>query len=190
MHHASAHNTDVIEVYKNLRERIMEVDDVNMILSHSGDFSQDLVNGLAEGLERVLLEAQVESSLIKRMFSIMIEGLQNIRIHGRRDAQGKNLGYVIVRDEGNCYRICFGNPIAEEQLPRLEEHLEQLKRMSAVEAKEYYLDTLRKGMGEDDDSIGLGLVTMYLRADCCLDYRIFQCQEKELCFGLSLAIEY
>ena len=190
MQHASSHNANVTEVYKNLRQSIMEVDDVEMILSHNGDFSQDLVNGLAEGLENVLLEAEVELSLIKRIFSVTIEGLQNIRIHGRRDAQGKNMGYVIVRDEGNCYRICMGNPITQQQLPRLEQHLEQLRNMNSSEAKEYYLKTLRKGMTEDDDNIGLGLVTMYLKANGCLDYRIFQCEQDELCFGLSLAIEY
>ncbi|MBK9591434.1 MAG: hypothetical protein IPO32_07985 [Crocinitomicaceae bacterium] len=64
-----------------------------IIVSHFGEFSQDLVNSLSTGIEDTMLESGDKKGVVKRMFSILVEGLQNIRIHGERDEDNNQISF-------------------------------------------------------------------------------------------------
>ena len=55
-----------------------------IINSHFGEFSQDLVNTISNDVEMFMLDSGDKKGTVNRMFSILVEGLQNIRLHGEK----------------------------------------------------------------------------------------------------------
>ena len=70
---------ECLNSYKTKENRVI-------LLSHCGFFSQDLINSLVSGNEELMNSVGDKKILIKRVFSILIEGLQNIRLHGEKNA--------------------------------------------------------------------------------------------------------
>ena len=161
-----------------------------VVLSHFGEFSQDLVNSLSEGLEQIMVTNNVKKTIIKRMFSIMIEGLQNIRIHGAKDTQGKQLGHVIVLDEGDHYTISLGNLIDNKKKTFISEHLDKLNGMEPAEVKQYYMEVLGNGLLSEKGGAGLGFITMSLKSKSKLNYTFNECRADFSYFEVNMQLDY
>lgn len=178
------------DIYRHLHNEMSSKEGAVVVLSHFGEFSQDLVNSLSEGLEQIMTTNNVKKPIIKRMFSIMIEGLQNIRIHGAKDTQGKQLGHVIVLDEGDYYTISFGNLIDNKKKGFISEHLDKLNSMDKAEVKEYYMKVLGNGLLSEKGGAGLGFITMCLKSKSELHYKFHGCQDDFSYFEVSMKLAY
>src|SRR5690554_7844933 len=115
-------------------------------MSHFGEFSQDLVNSLSEGLEYIMRSNNAPKILTKRMFSIMIEGLQNIRLHGARNHENKQLGHVMIMESNDEYTVSIGNVVDIKSKVVLTNHLNMINNMSHQEVKDYYISVLTNGV--------------------------------------------
>lgn len=138
--------------------------DGKIAVSHFGEFSQDLVNSLTVGIENMMIESGDKKGCVRRMFSILIEGLQNIRIHGERDADGNQVSFFIVLQNEDYYKITFGNLIRLEAAAPILERIENLNTMTEPEIKALYMDTLSNGIMSDKGGAGLGFITTALKS--------------------------
>ena len=87
----------------------------------------------------------------KRVISVAIEMLQNIERHGEARE-------VVFEVNGNT--IVAGNAIKNENVPALNERLEQLNGLNKQELKNLYLEILTNSQFSDKGGAGLGLVTI------------------------------
>ena len=99
-----------------------------IISSHFGEFTQELVNSISNGVEELMLESGDKKGTVKRMFSILVEGLQNIRIHGEKDEDGNQTSFVIVAQDEEEYLITIGNLIKNQNQEMIERRLEEINR--------------------------------------------------------------
>lgn len=182
--------TNIEGVYRDLHNEMSDRDGAVIVLSHFGEFSQDLVNSLSEGLEQIMVTNNVKKTIIKRMFSIMIEGLQNIRIHGAKDNGGKQLGHVIVLDEGENYTISLGNLIQDKKKAFITDHLNDLNAMDQAEVKEYYMKVLGNGLLSEKGGAGLGFITMCLKSKSKLEYNFHDCKDDFSYFEVRMKLDY
>ncbi|MEX1190927.1 MAG: SiaB family protein kinase [Brumimicrobium sp.] len=182
--------TNTEEIYQNLHDRYARREDGVIILSHFGEFSQDLVNSLSEGLEQIMMTNNVKKTIIKRMFSIMIEGLQNIRIHGVKDFEGSQLGHVIVADQRNSYTISFGNLVNQEKKDFLDEHINMLNTMDNAEVKQFYMKVLGNGILSEKGGAGLGFITMCLKSKSKLNHTFYNLENDEFYFEVNMKLSY
>lgn len=182
--------TNLEEIYRDLHNGMSKKKGAVIVLSHFGEFSQDLVNSLSEGLEQIMVTNNVKKAIIKRMFSIMIEGLQNIRLHGAKDTQGKQLGHVIVQDEVDNYTISFGNLIDNKKKTFISDHLDKLNSMEPAEVKQYYMEVLGNGLLSEKGGAGLGFITMCLKSKSKLNYNFHNCQSEYSYFEVSMKLAY
>lgn len=120
----------------------------------------------------------------------MIEGLQNIRIHGAADDGGKQLGHVIVLDEGDHYIISLGNLIPDKKKSFITNHLNELNAMDLAEVKEYYMKVLSNGLLSEKGGAGLGFITMALKSKSKLEYAFHQCQDDFSFFEVRMKLDY
>lgn len=144
--------------------------DGKIIVSHFGEFSQDLVNSLTTSIEEMMLDSGDKKGIAKRMFSILVEGLQNIRIHGERDADGNQVSFLIVLQNDENYRVTFGNLVDIDVIDRLTGRIDMLNAMSREEVKALYMDTLSNGIMSSKGGAGLGFITMSLKSSNQIDY--------------------
>ncbi len=134
-----------------------------IIVSHFGEFSQDLVNSLTISIENVLQESGDSKGITKRMFSILVEGLQNIRIHGENDEDGTQVSFLVILQNQSFYKVMFGNLILNKNIPKIEEHLYFLNNNDLRVVKQKYMEVLSDGTMSSKGGAGLGFITMKLK---------------------------
>jgi hypothetical protein len=146
-------------------------DDGKIILAHFGEFSQDLLNSLTTNVEEQMLESGDKKSTIKRMFSILVEGLQNIRIHAERDSNGNQVSFLLVLQQATNYRITFGNLVSAAVADKLTKRIDQLNSLSHEDIKTMYMDTLSNGTMSAKGGAGLGFITISLKTNAPIEYQ-------------------
>jgi hypothetical protein len=173
-------STQVKSTYQRIYEAVSSVDDGSIVIAHFGRFSQDLVNSISEGVENILISNDVKKGIIKRMFSILIEGLQNIRIHGGTDPQDNQVGHIIVLRNGDSFKVSFGSYATDEDKSFLTKHLDELNTKSLEEVKEFYLKVLSNGLISNKGGAGLGFITIALKSKSTIDYNFYPTNNKNL----------
>ncbi len=138
--------------------------DGKIIVSHFGDFSQDLVNSLTVNVEELMFDSQDKKGIVKRMFSILVEGLQNIRLHGERDLDGNQVSFLIIVQNEENYKVTFGNLVRKAGAKTIVERVVQLNKMDPLDVKALYMETLSNGIRSSKGGAGLGFITMSLKS--------------------------
>ena len=144
----------------------------SVVVSHVGAFSQDLVNRLAASVEELMVTSGDGKIAIKRVFGILIEGLQNIRLHGAKDEHGRQMAYLILARNQEDYKIIFGNLVTAEDVPNLTEYLDSINAMDGLELKEKYIEILSSGYLSKRNGSGVGFLTMRMKSGNTLYYTI------------------
>lgn len=160
-----------------------------IIVSHFGEFSQDLVNSLSTGIEDTMLESGDKKGVVKRMFSILVEGLQNIRIHGERDEDKNQISFLLVLQTEDDYKVTFGNLIKSENTHKIIERIDTLNEMEPEEVKELYMEVLSNGIMSNKGGAGLGFITMALKAKSKIGYQSEQVSDELTFFSVNIALE-
>jgi hypothetical protein len=179
---------DAKSIYKELHNDFTDHSSNLIVMSHFGEFSQDLVNSLSEGLEFILHQREVKRILVKRMFSIMIEGLQNIRLHGKSNLLKKQLGHVIIMEQEGIYSVSFGNIVDVQGRANLTHHLDRLSGMADSDLKEYYLDVLGNGVMTDKGGAGLGFTTISLKAKSKIKFQFNNLDDENYYFEMRISL--
>jgi len=160
-----------------------------IIVSHFGEFSQDLVNSLSTGIEDTMLESGDKKGVVKRMFSILVEGLQNIRIHGERDDDKNQISFLIVLQTEDEYKVTFGNLVKSQNTFKIIERIDTLNKMEPEEVKELYMEVLSNGIMSNKGGAGLGFITMALKAKSKIGYQSEEVSEDLTFFSVNIVLE-
>jgi len=163
--------------------------DGKIIVSHFGEFSQDLVNSLSTSIEDMMLDSGDRKPSVKRMFSILVEGLQNIRIHGERDKDGNQVSFLIVLQNEDDYTVTFGNLVNAVNQIKLTTRIDELNKLTADEIKGLYMETLSNGIMSSKGGAGLGFITMALKSNHKLTYESVQVSDDLVFFTQGIRID-
>lgn len=176
------------QVFDSICERYVKDDLLTVVMSHSGVFSQDLVNSLGEGAEEILIAANEKKPMIRRIFSVLIEGLQNIRIHGELNTEGVQNGILVFAKGDGFYKISFGNLIFNGSIPAMEKRLNELNSLEEEELKQRYMAVLSEGILSNKGGAGLGFITMKMKAKSHLNFEFHPVSEDYSMFTYELVV--
>ncbi|MFN5634370.1 MAG: SiaB family protein kinase [Flavobacteriia bacterium] len=158
--------------FKRYLDLFANEDPRSVVVSHLGAFSQDLVNSIAANVEELMVTSGDAKIAVKRVFGILIEGLQNIRIHGAKDEHGRQMAYLILARNQEDYKIVFGNLVAAKDVSNLSEYLDAINEMDGLELKEKYIEILSSGYLSQRNGSGVGFLTMRMKSGNTLYYTI------------------
>lgn len=184
----SAIATDIQSTYNRYLERFVSEDPRIVSVKHFGVFSQDLIDSLATGVEDLMVSFGDGKKVMKRVFSILIEGLQNIRIHGEKDEFDRQLAFLLFAKNNLSYKIVFGNIIQNEDREILTSYLEKINNLDKDELKELYCSILGNGYISKKGGAGLGFLTMRMRSENKLSYTIENLDETKSLFTVEVKI--
>lgn len=145
------------------------------IQQHFGPMgTEENVNAIAYELENILLESGVKKGVVKRVFSLIIEALQNIRLHGEPDAEGEQLAYYVFANnkEAEEFVITTSNLIFNKNIDRVKPKIDKINSLDRAGLKEYYMETLTDGERSVKGGAGLGFITVAMKSKNKLDYII------------------
>jgi hypothetical protein len=133
-------------------------------ISHFGELSQDMVNQASTEIEERLFSANVKKTIVKKVFSIMVEGLQNIRLHGERDTEGNQVSFFMIKESEEHYKIYLGNLVFNSNIEKIQARIDQVNGLGKAEVKALYLDVLTNGIISNKGGAGLGFITMSMKS--------------------------
>lgn len=177
-------NSTYQKIYGNYNSK----SEKKIVVSHFGEFSQDLVNSISNGVEETMFEAGDKKGTIKRMFSILVEGLQNVRIHGEKDENGDQISFLIIAQDPDEYLVTIANLVKNSVVENVIGRIDELNTMDEAEVKAYYMDTLTNGIMSKKGGAGLGFITMAMKSKNKLNYIPEQVSDEYTCFAIEIKI--
>ncbi len=162
--------------------------DKQVIVSHCGEFTQELVNSISGSVEKNLKEAGDKKGIIKRIFSILIEGLQNIRLHGEKEPNGEQTAFILITQNEKEYEIITGNLVKNNNVKKVEDNLQKINNKDKDQLKEYYMEVLTNGMVSSRGGAGLGFITIAMKSKNNLDYKVEPIDDELSCLIITTHI--
>ena len=143
-----------------------------VLLSHFGEFNQVKIDHLLRLTESAILEQGDKRQVMKRVYSVLVEILQNMAIHATRDRDNRMYGYIILTREDNHYVVESGNLVVAEARESLAHRINELNALDPAQLRKAYVDTLCNDDFTDKGGAGLGMLTVAKRAARPILFRI------------------
>ncbi len=133
-----------------------------------------------------------QATLQKRIYFIMVEGLQNITHHQDEVANEPSFDkyppVFAIQKYGEKYYISTGNIIANVNIEPLKEKLVRINSFTQDELKKFHREMLRNGSISEKGGAGLGLIEMSRKSGNKLLYSFVQLDEEFSYFYMQTLI--
>lgn len=169
-------------------ERLMN--DRNIDVMWSGHLSTDIVREVLAFAETSLNDDDVETDLRRRVFSILIEILENVAKYnpGKESEAEFGLPVVMIQSEDDVYTITTGNLIATENVRNLKDKIEDINRSDRSGLIEMMADSLVHQDIHDDTTGNMGLIEMARKSRNKLQYHFEQVNDSYSYYVLKIIV--
>lgn len=166
-----------------------EANGLAVLQAHCGEMgTEEDVNSLAYELETKLKEEGVKKGIVKRIFSLLVEALQNIRLHGAKDVNDEQFSYYIFAKDNDEFKITTANLILNENIERVQPKIDKINSLDRAGLKEYYMETLTDGQRSVKGGAGLGFITVAMKAKNKLNYELIKIDDRLSFFQMQTNI--
>lgn len=163
-----------------------------IIMSYKGAASGDLLNSIIAIAQTKLTEVEHKSAIRKRLFSILVEILQNIQNHfdyiAAEDIKDDDAIIFVLAKIDDGYNIMTGNYIPNSDVNTLKRRIDDVNAMTSEELKNKYRETLDHGQISSKGGAGLGIIDIARKSSNKLDYTFTQINEKYSFFSLTVKV--
>lgn len=180
-------------------ERVFELhhslDRDGVLLCFTGGFTPELITALLALLERKMDVLGTDHRVRKRVFNVMLEGLQNLYHHPRTDAAAGEAqpstgaeAVMLVARANNGFAVATGNMIETARMAALKAHLDRVNGCDATELRELYQRTLSDGRYGPSGGGGLGIIDMARKSGGKLEYGFVPMDSERTFFSLNVNV--
>jgi hypothetical protein len=170
-------------------ERLMA--DNNIYLIWSGHISPDIGKEVLSFTETKLSETDIESNLRRRVFSILVEILENVANYspGREPEAQFGMPVAMIRMEDKVFSLTTGNLILNSQVNHLKEKLEIINRYDRPGLKDLFTTSLSGQTTETDSTGNMGLIDMARKSGSKLAYQFEKTNDLYSYYTLTVKVE-
>jgi hypothetical protein len=168
--------------------KAMQKDNLNYI--YRGVFTAKITDNILALAESNLVKKEDPRALKRKVYNVMVEGLQNITKHQADidEEVESNNGVFVLKKEHAKYFITTGNLIENDNIENLTEQIEQVNKLDKDELKAYHRQVLVDGKISSKGGAGLGLIDMARKSGNKLLYAFEKVDEKYSYFYLHTEI--
>jgi hypothetical protein len=145
-----------------------------IILIYQGMLDQYMVKTVMNMTEMKLGIDQVVESVRKKVFNVMIEGLQNICKHQHGDGTAAHNPFLIISCDREFYHIFTGNVIQNEKISMVQGKLDYINSLNKEGLKEFYKTSRLNSTISEVGGAGLGFIDMARKSENKLGYRFYE----------------
>jgi hypothetical protein len=170
-------------------ERLMSEN--NIYLIWSGHVSADVEREVLSLAETKLVEEDVELDLRRRVFSVLVEILENVSNYspGKEPELEFGMPVAMIRLEDDVYSLTTGNLIKNEDIGQFREKLEQINKHDKMGLKDLFRNSL-SGLTVKSTSTGnMGLIDMARKSGSKLEYQFERINELYSYFILTVKVD-
>lgn len=170
-----------------------EVENVNaigqLILAYDGVLNPETISKLETEIESRIMDKSLAKTVVKKIFFICIESLQNMYIHGHKDDNGAKHNFFILYLTGSFVKIVAANLVSNTSIKKLNSDIVKINSFeNAAELKAYYLEHLENNELSDKGGAGLGFITIGMKSGNKLNTRFEEINEKRSMFLMEVSI--
>ena len=156
-----------------------------VIMAYNGAVSDELMVSLADIL-KTRMEAMDDAKRFRVVFSIFMEGMQNLIWHGRTTENAN--GMVCISQQGGEITIVCGNRVNRQDSVKLKETLEQLQAADKDTIRQLYREGMSRSNEHEGPGAGLGLLEIARRASHPISFAFMDIDELHVDFFLAARI--
>jgi hypothetical protein len=170
-------------------ERILAENKIYLIWS--GHITPDVGKEVLSFTETRLSEDDVESNLRRRVFSILIEIIDNVARYSPGEEPEKKFGMPIamIRFDNQVYTLTTGNLILNDKVQNLKEKLDIINQHDRIGLKELFRKSLSGQTIESASTGNMGLIDMARKSGSKLIYEFERINEDYSYYTLSVKVE-
>ena len=170
-------------------ERMMR--DNNIAMVWSGHLSSDIEKQVLSFTETKMNEDDIELKVKRKVFSIMVESLQNISKYtpGLDVEEELGMPVAMIVSEGKGMRLSTGNIISNNNIPSLRDKLKTVNRYDKNGLKELYRISLAGEEIKAEQTGILGLIDIARKSGHKLDYDFEKVSEDYSYYVLSVLVD-
>ena len=175
----------------NFLERyLFNITDEELEYVYRGQFNKSITDELLLFAEKDLSHTSGKGAVKRRIFFIMVEGLQNVTRHQNEITRDDSLydGFFVIQRRVKHYIITTGNIIENQNIESLKEKLDKVNNLDKGELKKYYLDKLNSGSLSDKGGAGLGLIEMARKSGNRLYFDFMRIDDKHSYFYFQTTV--
>jgi hypothetical protein len=166
-----------------------QMNENQLMLCYRGEMSQEIVMALLNLTENKLNQTIFDSPIKTRVFSVMVECLQNITQQSKESVHAKsNLFMVGYAEHG--YIVYSGNVIKKENVEELRTRILEINTMTEEELKEFYKYLIKNENLSGKSGFGLGLIHIARKTGNALDFDFEQIDTDHYFFSLSTLVDH
>ena len=164
----------IYERYKNLR-----IKDITLVFE--GQITHQVMKALTGLVEEQLDEVEDEK-VLRRVYHVMVESLQNINRHAEayeyRGHPYPGMGLVLVAKNKERFQVTTGNIVEDAHAEEIALFLGKLNNMDQDALDDLYKKQLRDGAVTPKGGAGLGFIDIRRKTGNLLDYSFVSIDEE------------
>lgn len=168
----------IYDRYKNLR-----VKDISLVFE--GQITHQVMKALTGLVEEQLDEVE-DDKVLRRVYHVMVESLQNINRHAEsyeyRGHPYPGVGLVLVAKNKERFQVTTGNIVEHAHAEEIALFLAKLNSMSKDGLDDLYKKQLREGITSPKGGAGLGFIDIRRKTGNNLDYSFVRIDEETTFF--------
>ena len=174
---------------------IDDVGEASLLMSFTGEISEQKVDTILTDLEKQLEESEPEFKKQRKVYNILVEALQNLYHHtGKKkhfivvgEDSNRDVAFVIGKKAGD-YNILAANYIENKNIPSLRDRLDKINGMDSDELRRFYKEVLNNGEYSVHGGGGLGMIDIARKSGNKLEYRFEDVSDDYSLFALKIKV--
>ena len=169
-------------------ERLMAEN--NIYLLWSGHITPDVGKEVLSFTETKLIEDDVESNQKRRVFSILVEIIENVAKYspGRDPEEKFGMPIAMIRFGDRAYTITTGNLVKNEKVDQLKDTLDKINSYDKAGLKELFRKLLSEQNNSSDGTGNMGFIDMARKSGSKLIYEFEKLNDSYSYYTLSVKI--
>jgi hypothetical protein len=170
-------------------ERLMAENNVYLIWS--GHISIEVEKEVISLTETKLSEEDIELNLRRRIFSVLVEIIENVAKYspGKEPEEKFGMPVAMIRLEDDEYTLTTGNLILNERVEDLKGKLDTINKFDKVGLKELFRKSLSGQTISSNSTGNMGLIDMARKSGSKLVYQFEQLNELYSYYVLTVKVE-
>lgn len=170
-------------------EKLMTGNNIHMIWS--GHVTSEIGEEVLTLTESKFDEEDIDTSLRKRVFSIMAEALENVSKYnpGQETETKYGMPVVILRFRDNRFLLTTGNLVGSGNVVSLKEKLDMVNSLDKTGLRDMFYRSLSKQTIETDSTENMGLLAIARKSGSKLEYKFEKVNDGYSYYVLTVAVQ-
>lgn len=163
--------------------------DGKIILAYDGVLNSETISKLEAEIEANILDKNLPKAVVKKVFFICIESLQNMFIHGHKDEAGAKHNFFVLYITNNVVKMIGANLITNSAIEKLQKHIDKINSFTdPASLKTYYLEHLENNELSEKGGAGLGFITIGMKSGNKLGIQFEKINDSRSMFIMEVTI--